>query len=160
MLKQVMLVVGLAGASLTGLPGAFAAEFGNGEEALAMLNRAVSEVITDKLTAIDKFNFNRPGFRDRDLFVFCFDGRDGKFTAHEAMIGQDVRTLRDKTGAPFGEQMYENAKLGQITTVAYISPVPGSNTQVSKRAYVTRVGGEVCGVSYYLFNAPSARPTN
>ena len=160
MLKQALLVIGIAGASVTGLSGAFAAEFGTSEEALAMLNRAVSEVNTDKFAAIDKFNYNRPGFRDRDLFVFCFDGSNGKFTAHEAMVGQDVRTLHDTTGAPFGEQMYENAKLGQIAMVAYISPVPGSNAHVSKRAYVTRIGDYVCGVSYYLFNAPSARPTN
>ena len=82
-------------------------------------------------------------------FVFCFNASDGKFTAHEAMVSQDVRTLRDFAGNPFGEQIYRNAKEGQIMEVAYVWPMPGSTRYVLKSAYVARAGDQVCGVSVY-----------
>lgn len=129
-------------------------EYGTGDEAKAMLDRAVVALKADKTNAVQLFNFNAPVFRDRDLFVFCFEGNSGTFTAHEALIGQDVRSLRDKTGKPFGVLMYETAKENQISTVAYMSPEPGSTLQVPKRAYVTRIGDQVCGVSFYRFNGP------
>ena len=114
-----------------------------------MLERAILAVKVDKFGAIGKFNHNDPGFRDRDLFVFCFNVNDGKFTAHEAMVSQDVRTLRDRAGKPFGEDIYRNAKEGQIAEVAYVWPLPGSTRQVLKSAYVARAGDQVCGVSAY-----------
>ncbi|MGE5164915.1 MAG: hypothetical protein ACM3IH_12960 [Sphingobacteriales bacterium] len=105
------------------------------------------------------FNRNDGQFRNRDLFVFCFNASDGTFTADEALVGQNVRSLRDKTGAPFGELMYLAAKEDQIETVKYVSPMPGSTDQSPKRAFVTRVGNQVCGVSFYRFNGPGTQPT-
>src|SRR5690349_14886858 len=84
-------------------------EFGNAIQAQALLKRAVGEIQIDKLKAISEFNNNDPRFRDRDLFVFCFNRSDGKFTAHEAMVSWDVRKLLDMVGKPFGEEMYEQA---------------------------------------------------
>src|SRR5450755_2636977 len=69
------------------------AEYGTATEAKAMLDRAVAAVKAGKPGAIAMFNHNDSRFRDRDLFVFCFNGQDGKFTAHEAMVAHDVRTL-------------------------------------------------------------------
>ena len=148
MLKQAM-VAAFAGLSLANVSWCGAAEYGTSKEALAMLERAVSEIKVDKLAAIDKFNHNDPGFRDRDLFVFCFNGRDGRYTAHEAMIGRDVRVFRDAKGQWFGQQMYETATAGKIPNVDYLSPVPGSTELAAKRAYLTRIGDQVCGVSVY-----------
>src|SRR5262245_51128823 len=51
-------------------------EFGNATQAQALLKRAVGEIQTDKLKAISEFNYNDPRFRDRDLFVFCFNRSD------------------------------------------------------------------------------------
>lgn len=133
---------------------AICAEYGTIQEAKEMLSRAVVEVKAEKTGAIDKFNRNDWPFRDRDLFVFCFNAQDGKFTAHEAMVTWNVRTLQDTTGKPFGEQMYRSAKEGQIVEVAYSSPVPGSTEQAAKRAYVTRVGDQICGVSAYSYDPP------
>lgn len=129
-------------------------EYGTPDEAKAMLDRAVLALKVDKAKAIQSFNFNTDSFRDRDLFVFCFNSGDGKFTAHEALVGQDVRTLHDKTGKPFGELMYLTAKENQVGTIAYVAPMPGSTLQAPKRAYVTRVNEQVCGVSFYRFNGP------
>ena len=149
MLKQTLVYTTLI-ASIFGSPiFASGAEYGTAEEAKAMLDRAIAAVMADKPGAIAMFNHNDSRFRDRDLFVFCFNGQDGKFTAHEAMVAQDVRMLRDKTGKSFGEEMYQTAKKGQVTAVAYLSPVPGSTEQAAKRAYVARIADQVCGVSYY-----------
>ena len=134
------------------------AEYGTATEAKAMLERAVAAVKVDEAAAIAAFNHNDSQYRDRDLFVFCFNAEEGKFTAHEALVGQDVRTIHDRTGKSLGEQIYQRAKEGQINTVAYMAPVPGSTEQASKRAYITRVGDQVCGVSFYRFNGPGAQP--
>ena len=128
---------------------ATAGEFATPIEARAMLERAIVAVASDKLGAIRKFNHNDPAFRDRDLFVFCFNTSDGKFTAHEALVSQDVRTLRDRAGKPFGEDIYRSAKEGQIAEVAYVWPLPGSTRYVLKSAYAARAGDQVCGVSAY-----------
>lgn len=147
--KRLTLLAALTSAFFSGFAAAHGSEFASSEEARAMLERAILAVKVDKFGAIGKFNHNDPGFRDRDLFVFCFNASDGKFTAHEAMVSQDVRTLRDFAGNPFGEQIYRNAKEGQIMEVAYVWPMPGSTRYVLKSAYVARAGDQVCGVSVY-----------
>jgi hypothetical protein len=151
MLKQTLIFTALI-ASILGIPVfASGAEFGTAEEAKAMLERAVAEVKRDKLAAIDSFNNNDTRFRDRDLFVFCFNGENGKYTAHEAMVSRDVRAFRDAKGQPVGQRMYEIAEVGKTVSVDYMSPVPGSTELALKRAYLTRVGDQVCGVSSYRF---------
>src|SRR5262249_3954660 len=79
MLKQSLFFALFATSALAG--NGAAAEFGTSDQAKAMLDRAVIEVRANKLSAIAKFNHNDPQFRDRDLFVFCFNEQDGKFTA-------------------------------------------------------------------------------
>lgn len=152
MLKSLLFCSALAGVTFTGSAKATEAEFGTPNEARAMLIRAVAAVKAEKAGAIDKFNYNDGQFRDRDLFVFCFNGLDGKFTAHEAFVTRDVRTLRDPDGKAFGVEMYADAQDGQTTEVAFKSPLPGSTEIVPKRAYVTRIGDLVCGVSVYQFS--------
>ena len=137
-------------AILVGQIPAAGAEFGGVEEAKAMLVRAIDELKADKLIAIAKFNRNDPQFRDRDLFVFCFNRGDGRITAHEAFVGRDVRTLHDAAGSAFGEDMYRSAREGQISEVVFKSPVPGSTENVSKQAYVIAIDDQICGVSSYL----------
>jgi hypothetical protein len=128
-----------------------AEEFATLNEAKAMLDRAIVAIKENKAAAIANFNHNDPRYRDRDLFVFCFDRKDGKFTAHEAMIGWDVRTLHDIWGSPFGEEMFA-VKDGETIEVAYLSPVPGSTTLSPRGAYVTGIGEQACGVSAYQQN--------
>lgn len=149
MLKPLTLCSVVASSILAGLNPAGSSEFGTAEQAKAMLVRAIDELKADKFIAIAEFNHNDPRFRDRDLFVFCFDGRDGKFTAHESLVAHDVHEFRDAYGAPIGTEIYSDAKDGRITEVAFISPVPGSTEFAVKTAYVTRIGDQVCGVSAY-----------
>lgn len=159
MFKKKAFIVAFTSAFAVSISGSTAhdyLEFGTPDEAKLMLDRAVSALKKNKAEAIQSFNFNAPLYRDRDLFVFCFNGEDGRFTAHEALVGQNVRLLQDKTGKPFGEQIYQIAREDQLGVIAYLSPVPGSALQVPKRAYVTRIGDQVCGVSFYRFNGPGA----
>jgi hypothetical protein len=150
MLKHALLCTGVvASVYVVSLSASGAAEYGTPEEAHAMLERAVASVKRDKLAAITSFNHNDLSFRDRDLFVFCFNGDDGRFTAHEAFVSRDVRELRDANGAPFGAELYYGAREGKITGIVYIAPVPGSTDLAVKSAYVTRIGDQVCGVSAY-----------
>jgi hypothetical protein len=125
------------------------AEYGTPAEAKAMLQRAVIAIKAGKAEAIAKFNYNDPQFRDRDLFVFCFNDQDGIYTAHEAMVGHDVRTFVDGNGRSVGWQMYRTAIANRIVKIDFVSPLPGTIDLVPKHAYVTRLGDQVCGVSAY-----------
>lgn len=131
------------------------AEFGTAQEAQAMLARAITEVSADKRAAIEKFNHNKPGYRDRDLFVFCFGASDGIFTAHEGLVAHDVRQLRDLDGQPFGARIFAAANELQVAQVSYVSRLPGTTQNVLKDAYVRRAGDQVCGVSVYRETAPA-----
>jgi hypothetical protein len=133
-----------------------AEEFGTLNEAKAMLDRAIVAIKENKTDAMRSFNHNDPRYRDRDLFVFCFDRKDGKFTAHEALIGWDIRALQDIWGSPFGEEMFA-VKDGERKEVAYLSPVPGSTMLSPRRAYVAGIGDQACGVSAYQLNGQVAR---
>jgi signal transduction histidine kinase len=83
--------------------------------------------------------------------VYCFEKATGKFTAHvnPALMGTDVRALKEKDGAPLGQKVFDAAKEGTITTISYNFPKPGATEPSPKEAYVTAVGNQGCGVGYY-----------
>ena len=131
---------------------------GNGDEAKAMLTKAVAAVKADKAKALDMFNKGEGGFKDRDLYVFCANTSDGKIVAvlsnpnAKQLIGTDQRVLKDSTGKPFGEELFAAAQKpeGQFTEVTYLFPRPGADaTPVKKVSLVTRVSDMGCGVGYY-----------
>ena len=70
-------------------------QFGNADEAKAMLAKAVAAVKTDKAKALDMFNKGEGGFLDRDLYPFCFNISDGKHLATQAkqLVGQDITAV-------------------------------------------------------------------
>ena len=124
---------------------------GSSLEARAMLEKAATELKADQTAALAKFNDPKGPFRDRDLYVFCFDMGTGKITTHinPSVIGTDGRTAKEKDGTPFGQKLYDAAVEGKINTVSYNFPKPGSTEPVAKEAYVTRVGNQGCAVGYY-----------
>jgi hypothetical protein len=138
-------------------------QFGNADEAKAMLAKAVAAVKTDKAKAIDMFNKGEGGFLDRDLYPFCFNISDGKHLATQArqLVGQDIRALKDPTGKAFGLELYTAAQMpeGQITEVTYMFPkpvadtTPGQNVRFTtpgqKVSFVTRAGDVGCAVGYF-----------
>jgi hypothetical protein len=130
---------------------AVAQQFGTAAEAKSMLDRAVTELKANEAAALAKFNDKEnKQFRDRDLYVFCFNINDGKFTAHTnpALMGTDVRALKVKDD-PLGQRIFDQVKDGTVATVSYNFPKPGTTDPVPKESYVTRVGNQGCGVGYY-----------
>jgi hypothetical protein len=126
-------------------------QFGSPDEARAMLDKAVAAVVADKTKALDEFAKGEGGFKDRDLYPFCFNAADGIITAGPAsVIGTDVRQLKDNSGKEFGAEMFAGAAEGKVIEVSYMWPRPGENkTPVLKTSYVTRAGDQACGVGYY-----------
>jgi signal transduction histidine kinase len=151
-MKKNVLVVGLMGVTLIGSAlSVLAQQFGTAAEARAMLDRAVTELKSNEAAALAKFNDKEnKQFRDRDLYVFCFNVSDGKFTAHPnpSIMGTDVRALKVKDD-PLGQRLFDQVKEGTVTTVEYNFPKPGTTEPVPKESYIIRVGGQGCGVGYY-----------
>ena len=127
---------------------AWSADFGTPAEAKAMLEKAVAAVKADKPKALEMFTKGEGGFKDRDLYPYC-GGPDGNFTAHPKLVGQSLKDLKDKTGAPFGAEIYAKAKEGEIVQVPYMWPRPNETEPVQKVVYVTKVGDQICAVGYY-----------
>jgi hypothetical protein len=129
-------------------------QLGTAQEAKAMLDRAVATVKADQAVALAMFNKGEGGFRDRDLYPFCFRIADGKGVATPLAVpaGTDLRTLKDPTGKAYGQEAYAAAQKpeGQITEVSYIFPKPGTTAPaVAKESFVTKVADLLCGVGYY-----------
>jgi hypothetical protein len=129
------------------------AKFGTADEAKAMLAKAVAAVKADKAKALDMFNKGEGGFKDRDLYPFCGNVSDGKTVATQSKtpLGTDARTLKDKTGKAFGQEIFDAGQKpeGTITEVSYMFPRPGETEPAQKVSFVTRIGDIYCGVGYY-----------
>jgi hypothetical protein len=129
-------------------------QLGTTQEAKAMLDKAVAAVKVDQAVALAMFNKGEGGFRDRDLYPFCFRSGDGKGVATPIAVpaGTDLRTLKDLTGKAYGLEAYAAGQKpeGQITEVSYMFPKPGTTAPaVPKVSFVTKVGDLICGVGYY-----------
>jgi Single Cache domain 2 len=133
-------------------------DHGTAEEAKAMLAKTVAGLKENKAKTIDLINEGEGGgFLDRDLYPFCGNLSDGKIVAlgnpnAKQLLGVDARSLKDATGKPFGQEIYDAYQKpeGQITEVSYLFVRPGPDkTPVPKVSFVTRVGDLGCGVGYY-----------
>jgi hypothetical protein len=134
---------------------AFAQTGGTPQEARAMLDKAVAAVKADRDVALAMFLKGEGGFRDRDLYPFCFRIADGKVLASPKAVlaGTDTRTLKDANGKAYGLAIYAAGQKpeGEITEVSgYLFPKPGTTTPTfPKTSFVTKVGDLGCGVGYY-----------
>ena len=126
----------------------FAGDFGTADEAKAMIEKAMAQIKVNKGAALAMFTKGEGGFKDRDLYPFCA-GPDGIITAHPTLVGKSLKDLKDKTGKPFGEEMFSTAKVGSISEVSYMWPRPGGTEPVQKVSFVTKVDDQVCGVGFY-----------
>jgi hypothetical protein len=131
-----------------------AEQFATVEEARAMLDRAVAALKANEAAALKAFNDEKnKNFRDRDLFVFCFGLSNGNFTAYQSplMLGTDVRELKLERD-PIGQRAYNvvaGAAEGDIVSIDYSLPKPGTQQPANKQSLETRVGNLACGVSYF-----------
>src|SRR5215471_13456053 len=119
MLRNAQLVL-VASLAMTLFAPGFAKAQGTAAEAKAMLEKAVAAVKADKAKAIGMFLKGEGGFKDRDLYPFCFQIADGiTVAAPPSVLGKDVRTLKDPTGKGFGADIYNAAKDGTYSEVSY-----------------------------------------
>jgi signal transduction histidine kinase len=153
-MRAKILTSALAAAALSWSVGLVSAQSsGTAAEARTMLDNAVAALKANEATALAAFNDkSNTKFHDRDLYVFCYDMTDGKFTAHPnpATMGTDVRALKAKDD-PLGQRIFDtiNKSGGSILTVDYSFPKPGTTEPVPKQSFVTKVGNTGCGVGYY-----------
>jgi len=125
------------------------------QQAKAMLDKAVAAVKADQAVALGMFNKGEVGFREGDLYPFCFRAADGKTVASPLAVrsGTDVRTLKDSNGSAYGVELYAASQKpeGQVTQISdYLFPKPGTTApSFPKVSFVTKVGELVCGVGYY-----------
>jgi hypothetical protein len=144
-------VLGLASLWSGGLR---AVELGTAEQARALLERAAAALKADEDAALKAFNDgHNKDFRDRDLFVYCFNLADSKFTAYEApfLLNNDIRQMK-LYNEPLGQRAYNaahDAAEGAVVTIEYKYPKPGTKDPVPKGAFQERVGNQACGVSYF-----------
>jgi cytochrome c len=133
---------------------AVAPQSGTAAEAKAMFDRAVAALKADEAKTLSEFNDkNNKEFHDRDLYVFCYNMSDGKFTAHPnpSVMGVDVRPLKFKDD-PFRQRGYDAIKAAPEASVYvedYDFAKPGTSEPVPKQSYITRIGDQGCGVGYY-----------
>ena len=126
-----------------------AAEYGTADEAKAMLERAVAAVKENQGKALDMFSKGEGGFKDRDLYVWCANASDGIVTAHPALKGKQLRDIKGKHGAPFGETIMQDATEGTIKVTTDWWPRPGSDKPLEKTTFYTKAGDQICAVGYY-----------
>jgi signal transduction histidine kinase len=150
-LKRSVLLAAAASASiLFGASLAWGAG-GTAAEARALLEKAIAELKANEAAALAKFNKPDGGFRDRDLYVFCYDTTSGTVTAHAdpGQLRLDVRALKEKDGTPLGQRMFDLNKTGTISAIDYKYPRPGTSEPVPKESFLAVVGHQGCGVGYY-----------
>jgi hypothetical protein len=120
------------------------ADPGDAEKAKEMLARVVVVVQRDENVAMQKISSGTDGFRDENIYPFCFRLSDGVVITGQT-AGSDIRTFPGS-----GSQIFEAAQKreGEITEISYLAkkPPPAEATPVTKISVVRRIG---CGVGYY-----------
>ena len=122
------------------------------DEARAMLFVAEGLLRADQAAALAEFPKRDGGYRDRDLYVLCFNAQDGKITAHpnRTLMDTDVRALKDYEGVTVGQKIFDEVKQGTFQPVDYKFPKPfTTRPAVPKQALMTKVGNQGCAVTYY-----------
>lgn len=128
-------------------------EYGSAQEAKNMLVRAISAMKENKDEALAAFTAGTGGFKDRDLYVACFEqGREeGLLTAHgglATLVGTKATEIIDKKGTNLGN-LLDNDTKGEISTATYWWPRPGETDAVEKESFYSTVGDQNCLVGYY-----------
>jgi hypothetical protein len=155
-MKMLLAVVALAGAlSFSGA--ASAQQSGTADQARALLARAAAAVKADEAGALAAFNALNGGFRDGDLYVFCFDRSSGAVLAGPPTTkDRDIRTIQDPTGKLFGKEMFTNVRDSDVIAIDYMFPRPNSIVPVPKESFVEGLGNIACGVGYYITSSADA----
>jgi cytochrome c len=130
-------------------------QFAGPPDGRALLERAVVAMKDNPTAAIKAFNDDKSKqFRDRDLYVYCFNLGDGKFTAYESnmLLGVNIRELKLPPDDPVGQRAYDvvhDSPEGSYVTAQYKLNKPGTKVPADKEFLETRIGTQACGVTYF-----------
>ena len=127
-----------------------AEDFGNKEEALALLKRAVALVEVDKNRALNLFTTGDGGLHQKDLYPFCLTN-NGLILGHPTLEGLNILNFKDTTGKEVGKLMINVAKYGEVNEVDFmIARLTTDDEKLYKKTQlVTKVSGLICVVGYY-----------
>jgi cytochrome c len=132
---------------------ASAGEYGNKDEAMAMVERVKEMFVRDGADTTfqavsDKSVAN---FHDRDLYPFIYDLR-GNCVAHgarPALIGKNLLDLKDQDGKYLIREMIDTANGPGSGWVNYKWPNPINNKIEDKTSYIAKMGDYFVGVGVY-----------
>ncbi|NJD35751.1 MAG: chemotaxis protein [Betaproteobacteria bacterium] len=124
-------------------------------DAKAMLDHAVSYLNDNSPErAFAAFNNQNGSFYRNDLYTFVVGIEDGIMHAHggapEAIVGSDVRELRDAAGKLIIKEMLAAANQPGGGTVNYVWLNRVTNRVEDKTSLVRKVGKYMVGVGYYV----------
>jgi Single Cache domain 2 len=153
---RTLVISAMSAITLSGIVFAQPGQLGTPDQAKAMLVQVVAAIKADQARTFAKIDKGENGFREGDLYPYCFNTTDGKVVASPLtrFMGTDIRTFKDPTGNAFGKGLYAAAQKpeGQITPVgSYMFPKPGTTAPLfPKVSFVERANNDVaCGVGYY-----------
>jgi len=123
------------------------ADPGDAEKAERMLARVVAAVERDQNAAMRTFSAGTDGFRDGNIYPFCFRLTDGIVLTGQT-AGTDIRTFPG-----VGPQLFEAGSKPEreMSEIRYLAkkPPPAEPNPVQKVSLVRRIGQVACGVGYY-----------
>ncbi len=127
-----------------------AGEHGTPAQAEAMLQAAVQDYQSaGRDQALKDFNEKKPPYAGGDLYVVCL-GEDHKITALGAfplLVGTSADTLKDPSGAPIGQVVWEAASVQPQGQVPFHWQNPLTGQEESKILFYQKLSQDVCGVA-------------
>ena len=130
----------------------YAAEFGTGTEAEAMVKKAIALIKAEgKDKAFVEINNPKGKFVDRDLYVFVYD-MTGKCVAHgfnQKMIDKDLLEMKDSDGKFYVKERVEIAKTKGKGWQDYKFTNPVSKKIEQKTAYIEKLDDMIIGCGVY-----------
>lgn len=131
---------------------ALAADFGNAEEATAMVKKAVAYLKANgKEKTLAEISNNKGQFIDRDLYISVYDTK-GTVLAHGTnarLIGKDVSALKDADGREFIKDILTKAASAGKGQADYKWPNPVTKEIQAKTVYFEKADGMVFSSGYY-----------
>lgn len=122
------------------------------KQAETLLSVAVAEVRKSPQAAFAAFNDRKGPYVGQDLYVFVIGLDDSRYLAggvNPALVGTDVRDLRDAAGKPFIAEMIALAKSKGSGVVDYVWLNPATNKVENKHSRIERLDNYLIGVGYY-----------
>jgi cytochrome c len=133
-------------------PSCLAAESPGGEQAKALLDKAVTYFDKNGVApALCAFNDPKGEFHKGPLYVFAIN-MDGVIFAHSAapsLIGTSLRDTRDASGQPIGVLVMDAVATKDDADVEYMWLNYETNKVEKKHTYLKKVEKFVLGVGYY-----------